>query len=183
METFIHALRRSTKTSLTGKRVKKLELSPHDNTTRRLFGLLDSERATIITKVRTHSIVHHWEDLLPVSTLLNHRHQRCVIIVASIHEYVFLTGMTVEITVKINFAAFECLSYHLFNCIAFWEKLWTRVDILAVEVMARQATSIVADDNTVRVQHRHNFENISITKCHGSVIVANKILDESLHDE
>ena len=91
--------------------------------------------------------------------------------------------MTVEITIKINFAAFECLSYHLFNCIAFWEKLWTRVDILAIEVMAGQAASIVADDNTVRVQHWHNFENVSITKYHGSVIVANKILDESLHDE
>lgn len=49
--------------------------------------------------------------------------------------------------------------------------------------MARQAASIVADDNTVGVEHRHNFENVSITKYHGSVIVANKILDESLHDE
>ena len=132
METFVHALRRSTKTSLTRKRVKELELTPHDNTTRRLFCLLDSKRATIKTKIRTQSIVHHWEDLFPVSSLLYHRHQRCVIIVASIHKYVFLTGMTVEITVKINFAAFECFPYHLFDGVALRKELWTRIYILPI---------------------------------------------------
>lgn len=90
MEAFVHTLGRSAKACLAGKRVEELELAPHHNTPRRLLGLLDIEGTPTETKIWAESIIHHREDLLAIASLLDHGHDRVIIVVASVHEYVLL---------------------------------------------------------------------------------------------
>lgn len=183
MQSFVHSLRRSAKARLTSEGVKKLELAPHDHAPSRLLGLLYGEGAPVETEVRAEAVVHHGEDLLSVAALLDHRHHRVIVIIAAVHEEVLLARMAVEVAVQVNFATLERLSDHLFDGVALREELGTRVDVLAVQIVAGETAAVVANNNSVRVEHWHYFEDVAVTEDNGSCIVADKVLNEALHDE
>ena len=90
MKALVHPLRRTAETGLARERVDDLVLSEHDHAARRLLGLLDIEGTPTETKIWAESIIHHREDLLAIASLLDHRHDRVIIVVASVHEYVLL---------------------------------------------------------------------------------------------
>jgi hypothetical protein len=77
-----------------------------------------------------------------------------------------------EIAVQVDFAALESFSDHLLDGVAFWEKFGTRIDVLSIEVMTRETTAVIADDDSVWVEHWHNFENVAVTKYDGCSVVA-----------
>jgi hypothetical protein len=55
------------------------------------------------------------------------------------------------------------LAYHLFNSHYLRIMSHIRSNPLAIQISTRQATSIVANYDTIRVQHGHDLENISIS--------------------
>ena len=162
VEAFVHALRRPAEACLARKRIHELELAPHYHTTCRFLGLLNGKRAAIIAEVRAETIVHHWEDLLSIPSLLYHGHDRRVIVVAAVHENVFLAWVAMEVAVKVDLATLERLPYHLFDSITFREKLRARIDILTIQIMPWQTASIITNNDAVGVEHRHYLENIPI---------------------
>lgn len=181
VEALVHALRGTAETCLARKGVDYLVLAEHDDSARRLLGFLDRERAALEAEVRAEAVVHHGEYLLAVPPLLDHRHRR--IVVAPVHEYVLLPGVPVEIAVQIDLAAFERLLYHLLYRVAFREEFRTRVEVLPVQVVTRQATPIVADDDAIRVEHRHYLEYVAISQLHGHRFVADQVSYDTFHDK
>ena len=103
--------------------------------------------------------------------------------IAAVHEDVFLPRVPMKITIQINLATFQCLPYHLFNSVAFWEKFRTWIYVLTIEVVARKTTTIVSYNDSIRVEHRYHFEYITITQQLSHIIVTDKKSDDTLHHE
>lgn len=88
-----------------------------------------------------------------------------------------------EITVKLNFTAFQRFTNHLFNGKNFRKLLRTRIRVLPVEIHGRQTAPVVADYYSVWVDHRHNFKHKPVTQGLGHLVVTHQKLNQSLHDE
>ena len=127
---------------------------------------MNRERAAIEVEVCAQSIVHHREHLLSVllvAVALMHW-LLAGPLSAAIHEDVLLSRVPVEIAVELNLSALQRLAHHLFNSERLREQLGARVNILSVEIVARQAASVVAHHYTVRVQHWHDFEDVALAQ-------------------
>jgi len=87
-----------------------------------------------------------------------------------------------EVTVEFDFTALESLADHLLDSIALWEDLRAWIRILAIQVMTRQAASIVTNDNPIRVQHWNYLEDVPLAEGVSYFVVADEELQQALDD-
>ena len=77
-----------------------------------------------------------------------------------------------EIAIKKNVSWLKCFLDHLFYSVYFRGNALVSVDILPVKIHStHRAVSVVTNDNSVRVQHRHNFENERVSKSIGYLVI------------
>ena len=88
-----------------------------------------------------------------------------------------------EVAVHLNFPALKCLAEHLLDGVALWKQLWAWIGILPIQVMAREAASVVPYDDAVGVEHRHNLENVPFSQSLCRLFVAYQVLNKSFHHE
>lgn len=75
-------------------------------------------------------------------------------------EEIFLPRMPVDIDEEVNLAALESLLDHVLHAVDLRRDAHVWVQPLPVEVISTKAASIIADDHTIRVEHRDNLENV-----------------------
>ena len=109
MKSFVDSLRGSTKTCFTSVTIKYVELLPHDNATTGILGLVDHKAGAMKIKIGVQPIVHHWKDLFlePLFLVVGvYQRIRPSHVRTTVHEYVLLARMAMEITVNFYFTAF-----------------------------------------------------------------------------
>jgi hypothetical protein len=58
-----------------------------------------------------------------------------------------------------------------------------RSDPLAIKVTSRETASIIPNHHAIWVEHRYDFEDISISKQLGAFLAAKKEIYNTFHDE
>lgn len=91
--------------------------------------------------------------------------------------------MSVEITIKQDVPRLLCLFHQLHGGMIFGANLLAGLDPLPVQVEARQAAPVVANDNAVRVKHWNNLEYEVVSKVPGALILRNEVLQRPLDHE
>lgn len=132
------------------------------------------------TEVGRDAVVHLGEDLLLEPLVTLHRPRR--VHGAAVHESVLLAGVAVEVAVELDFATLERLAHHQLDRVDFWEQLHRGRQILPIQVVARKAASVVANYDSVGVEHRHDFEDEALSESAGHLFVADQELQQPLHD-
>ena len=107
----------------------------------------------------------------------------CLHIRTAIHKQVFLSRMSMKIAKEQYVTALKCLSHHHFHCEIFWVQFGPRRDPLSIEVLPRERAAIISDNDSIRVEHWHNFENEVVPKVLCSLIITNQILESTMHYE
>ena len=80
-------------------------------------------------------------------------------VLTAVHENVELPGVSVEVAVHSNGAFFHQFLDHDLGLVDGREGFLDDILVLSVEISPGQITPSVADDDTVRVQHRDNLED------------------------
>ena len=106
-----------------------------------------------------------WEDLLFVSFLW-----LCLVIAE--HEHIPSCGVPVEVAEEKYVPAFQRAFHHELGVVVDGVEFARGANPLAIQILAHQGAAVVADDDAVRVQHRHNFENERVSEELGLLIVA-----------
>ena len=78
----------------------------------------------------------------------------------AIYEQILLSRVSVNIYKQLNFSALKRFLDHVFESIDFWRGLHGWVEPLPVEVVSSQTASVVAGDDSIWVQHRHDDERV-----------------------
>jgi hypothetical protein len=91
--------------------------------------------------------------------------------------------VSVEITIKQDVPGLLCLFHQLHGGMIFGANLLAGLDPLPVQVKARQAAPVVANDNAVRVKHWNNLEYEVVSKVPGAFILRNEVLQRPLDHE
>ena len=94
----------------------------------------------------------HWEYFLFVALV------RLDLIVTE-HEDVAACRMTVEVTEEENVTGFECAFHHLLRVVVYWVEFARGSYPLSVEILAHKRASVVANDDAIWVEHRHNLKD------------------------
>ena len=102
---------------------------------------------------------------------------------ASIHKQVLVSRVAVDVDVQVYVSAFEGLPYHFLHRRYLRSGFDARVDVLSVQVEPCQTTAVVPDYDSVRVEHRDDFENKNIPQLLGLFLVAEQKLYYAFHDE
>ena len=89
--------------------------------------------------------------------------------------------MTVEVTEEEYLTGFLRLFHHELCMIIDRIQFSTGPNPLSVKVLPNQRTSVIADDNAIRIQHGYDFEDIRVSQVLSFVIVANQELNNALH--
>jgi hypothetical protein len=76
-----------------------------------------------------------------------------------------------EVTEEKYFPGLLSFFHHELRMIIDWIKFGAGANPLPIEILTYERTSIVANDDTIWVQHRYNFENESISQILGFFIV------------
>ena len=87
-----------------------------------------------------------------------------------------------EIAVKYEVSLFFHALDQLLCMINSWMKFLIRVDPLTIEVHQTQVASIIANDDTIRVEHGHYFEDEIFSEDLGNIGVAEQVLDDILYN-
>ena len=88
-----------------------------------------------------------------------------------------------EVTVEGQLSRLHGLSYHLLAGQNFGEIPHVGSDPLSVEVLPGQAASVVAYNHSIRVEHRHNLEYITISELFGPLFIpTQQVFDDSLNN-
>jgi len=104
-------------------------------------------------------------------------------LVIAIHEYVSLCRVPMEITVEENISTFKCFLHHELCVIEDWVLFAAWSDPLSVQILAYQGAPIVADDDSVGVQHWYDLEDKCTTEKLCLLIIAYQKVDDTVHDE
>jgi hypothetical protein len=83
----------------------------------------------------------------------------------------------------VDLSALECFPDHLFHGIYLGAQFGVWVLPLPIQVEPCQTASIVSNNYSVWVEHRHNLEYISVSKSFGFPFVADDELEKALHYE
>lgn len=89
--------------------------------------------------------------------------------------------MSVKVAKEENVSTFKRSFHHQLDVIINGVKLAGRSDPLAIHISTHQTTSIVANNNTVWVQHRHNFEYKLISQHLSVIFVAYQEINHATH--
>ena len=81
------------------------------------------------------------------------------ILVTSIHETIFFSWVAMKITVKHQLSLLLHSLYHLFGMVNCRMSLFDWIYPLSIQVHQTQIASVVTNNNSVRIQHRYNFED------------------------
>lgn len=141
---------RSHVANLQGEGVYQLEVLPHDDSTSGLPLLLDLEVAAVEVKNVCVLGEQKWENPLfePVSSLIG----------AAIHKQVLHPGVTVDVTVKKDVSRLKSLTHHHLGGAVLRTLFHTGSYPLSIKIIARQGSSVVTNNDSIRVQHGNNLE-------------------------
>lgn len=117
----------------------------------------------------------HWENLLLVPFLW-------LSLVIAKHENVTTGRMPVKVTIKEYITAFQRTLHHELRVVVDWVEFWRWADPLSIEVVAHERTSVVTDNNAVRIQHWHNLEDKSAAQELSMVVIANEKVYDTIHE-
>jgi hypothetical protein len=162
VESFVITLRRATKADFTSKRIDQVEFLPHDNSTGLFFRLVHLKVRASVRERIAHPVKHGWEDT----------HLFVEVYLAAIHKSIFLAAVTVKITVQVHFPTLESFSEHLFHCEDLGELLLVWRDILSIKVLAAETASVISNNDTIWIEHWHNFEDVSISQFFSDLVVS-----------
>lgn len=76
---------------------------------------------------------------------------------------------------------FVHLLYHLLHCAYCRMQSTIWIVILSVQIIPWVTSPIVTNDNTIRVNHRYNFENATLSEFLSLMALANQTFNEALH--
>lgn len=173
MSVFVETLARPAERSLQRIRVGHPELLMHHdlNTSQKpliktyptscFFALLYREVALLEWKP-VHLLLHeHRQDLLlMLNTFLIFLGQyQSLSILTPVQEQILLPWVSMYVHKQEHFSALEGFLYHFLHSVDLCRLLRCRVQPLSVQVKPRQWTSIVANDDTIRIQHWNYLEN------------------------
>ena len=89
--------------------------------------------------------------------------------------------MAMNIYEQLDAPALERFLDHFFEGEDFRRCLHCRVDILSVHVVSAQATSVVAYNDPIRVEHGYNFEHKLLSEQASFCLVAHQEFDDAFH--
>ena len=91
--------------------------------------------------------------------------------------------MAMEITIKSELSGFNRLTDHLFDSHDLRVVPHVGSDPLAIQVTSRETASVIPNDHAIWVEHRHDFEDISIPKHLRAFLATKKVVDDTFHYE
>ena len=71
--------------------------------------------------------------------------------------------MTVEVTEEENVARLECAFHHEFRVVVYRVKLARGANPLSVQILSHERAPVIANDDTIRVEHRYNLKYKGVT--------------------
>ena len=71
--------------------------------------------------------------------------------------------MAMDVNEDVDVSAFKSLSYHFFHRCYLWRSFNRWGLPLSVQVKSRKTASIVTNNDTIRVEHRYDLKNISVS--------------------
>jgi len=80
--------------------------------------------------------------------------------------------MAMEITIESELSGFNRLADHLFHSHDLRVVPHVRCNPLAIQVTSRETASVIPNNHTIWVEHRYDFEDISISKQLGAFLAA-----------
>ena len=104
---------------------------------------------------------------------------RCVL-VAAVHEAVFLPRVTMEVAVEHEVPLLLHTLDELLGVVDGWVELLVGVDPLSVEIDQIEVAAIVADDDSIGVEHGHDLKDEILPEDLGDVGVAEQVVDDVL---
>ena len=116
----------------------------------------------------------HWKDLFFISFNWSG------LIVAE-HEYVTPDRVSMEVAKEEDVTTFQCPLHHQLCVVVNRVELAGRSNPLAIEVLAHQRAAVVTNDDTVRVEHGHDFEHECVSEELGAVLIAHKEVYHAIH--
>lgn len=151
-------------TDFQGERIDQLEVLPHDDTTASLLLLLDVEVAALEAehigvlreKQRENAL------LQAIGSLVG----------AAVHEEVLASGVAVNIAVEEDVTRLERLAHHHLGGAVLGALLHAWGNPLTIQIEAAEAAPVVADDDSIRVEHWYDLKNEVVTQVLGVVIIA-----------
>lgn len=102
-------------------------------------------------------------------------------LIVSIHEHVSLGGVSVKVAEEKYVSALKRFFHHEFSMVQNRKLFTTGTNPLSVQVLTYQATPIIADNNTIWVQHWDDLKNECVAKELGLLFVAYQIVNHSVH--
>ena len=134
-----------------------VELMTYSDAATRLLVGLDLEITIVVIESITVLVHQQRKDSFLHEELIR------VIVVATKHEDILASGVTVQICIHVDHSILLRLLDHVLDCSNFRCLSWWILPA-TIQVETSKAASLVAVDYSVRVQHRHDFKNEVITK-------------------
>lgn len=108
---------------------------------------------------------------------------KSVFIRASKHKHVLLSWMSMTINIKEYFSWVECFLKHLLRIENFRNRLLTWRNPFTIQIHTWQWTSIVPNNDAIRIQHWNDLEDKKISQLIWDFIIAEQELNHSFNDE
>lgn len=86
-----------------------------------------------------------------------------------------------NVAIQFDLSALESLFNEIFNALNLRSNLRVRINILSIEIKAAQTTSVVSNDYSIRIEHRHYLEYISISQDFGCLLWTRQEIYDALH--
>ena len=162
----------ATKTCFHCEDIRNLQFSPHWNSSCLLFGNGIRKPTLFKTKI----VTNFRQQVRTNSGLMRH-----FLIVVTVHENIFSSTMTVQITVKhyISFF-FEC-PYKSLSCTVFWMQCFWTIFPSTIQILPNETTSVVPINNPIRIQHRYYFKNEVISQNLSFRLITNQKVNNAFH--
>lgn len=77
----------------------------------------------------------------------------------SINKISFLLWMCMKINIKTQFILLKIMSTNLFHSICWRLKLWIRILIKSIQILAKRVHSVMTIRHTIRIEHRNHLKN------------------------
>ena len=177
---------------LESETVHNCELTPHDDTRRLQFGRLKPEPAGVVAELRRLLGQElgddaHFEVLLRVEGLLGTVDEDVLLSRVAVHvnesEDVFIQGCRLALLglLRLFVGAEKQVARELLDGGDGWVDAEVRLDVPAIHIVAAHARTVVANNDTVCVDHRDDLEDHSLPKLLRLMGVTKQVLDEALH--
>ena len=163
----------STKWSLEGVRFLNAKFLPADHSTCALLGFLHAEGTVDVAEDLSLLFKHVRKDSLPVS--------RVILCAVTIHEDVLFPRVAVEVTEQQYFSLFLSFTNQLLDMEDHRMLLLRGLLPLPVQVLAHQWTSCISQNDSISIDHGHDFEYEVVSKDPCADARANQVVDDALH--